>query len=92
MSHALLEALAHARPVVASEVAAAGLERAREVCRVVPAGDARALAAALAELLGEREARERIARAGRELVLREHSCDAAAERLEQILREALAGR
>jgi glycosyltransferase involved in cell wall biosynthesis len=88
MSHALLEALAQAKPVVASEVAAAGLGRAaREVCRVVPTGDALALAAALAELLGDGTARERLGQAGRELVLREHSPEAAAERLEAILRE-----
>jgi len=88
MSHALLEALAHARPVVASEIAAAGLGRAREVCRVVPAGDAHALASALAELLGDRAARERLGQAGHALVLREHSPEAAADRLEAILREA----
>jgi glycosyltransferase involved in cell wall biosynthesis len=87
MSHALLEALAQAKPVVASEVAAAGLGRAREVCRVVPAGDVRALAAALAELLGDRAAREQLGQAGRALVQREHSPEAAAERLEAILRE-----
>jgi glycosyltransferase involved in cell wall biosynthesis len=91
MSHAALEALAHARPVVASEIASGGLEAARErgACRIVPTGDERALADALAELLGDRAARERMGHAGRELALREHSLEAAAERLEAILREVL---
>jgi glycosyltransferase involved in cell wall biosynthesis len=92
MSHAALEAMAHARPVVVSEVASGGLEAAREAgaCRVVPAGDERALGAALAELLGDRAARERMGAAGRALAVREHSLEAAAERLEAILREVRA--
>jgi glycosyltransferase involved in cell wall biosynthesis len=94
MSHALLEAMACGRAVVASEVAAAGLARAREAgaCRVVPPGDAHALAAALAELLGDRAARERMGHAARELVLREHSREAATDQLEAILHEVEAER
>jgi glycosyltransferase involved in cell wall biosynthesis len=94
MSHALLEAMAHARPVVASEIAAGGLESARELgaCRVVPAGDALALAAALCELLGDREARERMGREAREWAVREHSLERATDRLEAILREVQAER
>jgi glycosyltransferase involved in cell wall biosynthesis len=92
MSHAALEAMAHARPVVATEIASGGLEAARErgACRIVPTGDERALAAALAELLGNREARARMGSKARELALREHSLEVAAGRLEAILREALA--
>jgi glycosyltransferase involved in cell wall biosynthesis len=94
MSHALLEAMAHARPVVASEIASGGLEAARErgACRIVPTGDERALASALAELLGDQAARERMGSAARELALQEHSLEVATDRLEAILREALAGR
>jgi glycosyltransferase involved in cell wall biosynthesis len=79
---------------VASEIAAGGLEAARErsACRIVPTGDERALAAALGELLGDRAARERMGSAARELALEEHSLEVATDRLEAILREALAGR
>jgi glycosyltransferase involved in cell wall biosynthesis len=92
MSHALLEAMAAAKPVVASEIAAGGLAREGGACRVVPAGDARALAAALAELLADREARERMGQAARAYALREHSVEAAVARLETILREVEAER
>jgi glycosyltransferase involved in cell wall biosynthesis len=93
MSHAALEALAHARPVVASEIASGGLEAARErgACRIVPTGDERALAAALAEILGDRETRERMGLAARELALQEHSLELATDRLEAILRDVIAG-
>ena len=89
MSHALLEAMAHARPVVASEIAVGGLEGARAcgACRVVPAGDERALAAALAELLDDREARERMGSKARDWAVREHSLESATDRIEAILRE-----
>jgi glycosyltransferase involved in cell wall biosynthesis len=94
MSHALLEAMAHARPVVASEAASGGLEaaRMRGACRIVPTGDACALAAAIAELLGDREARERMGRISRELALAEHSLERATSRLEQILHTVQAER
>jgi glycosyltransferase involved in cell wall biosynthesis len=89
MSHAVLEAMAQAKSVVMTDTAGAGTElgRARGACRVVPAGDPRALAVAIAELLGDRDARERMGRAARETVLREHSLATATERLEQILRD-----
>ena len=94
MSHAVLEAMAHGRPVVASEAASGGLEaaRVRGACRIVPTADARALADALVELLGDRGARERMGRAARELAVSEHSLEVATDRLEAILREVLAGR
>jgi glycosyltransferase involved in cell wall biosynthesis len=94
MSHALLEAMAHARPAVVSVAASGGLEMALErgACRSVPSGDAYALAAAIAELLSDREERERMGRAARELALRDHSLEYMTDRLEQILREVQAER
>ena len=94
MSHALLEAMAHARPVVVSEAASGGLEIALErgACRSVPSGDACALAGAIAELLGDREERERMGRAARDLVERDHSLERMTDRLEGILREVQAER
>jgi glycosyltransferase involved in cell wall biosynthesis len=92
MSHAALEAMAHARPVLASEIASGGLEaaRARGACRIVPTGDERALGAALGELLGDRAARERMGSKARELALQEHSLEVATDRLEAILRDVIA--
>jgi glycosyltransferase involved in cell wall biosynthesis len=88
MSHAVLEAMAHARPVVVSEAASGGLEAALErgACRRVPSGDAHALAAVIAELLGDREERERMGRAARELALRDHSLERMTDRLEDLAR------
>jgi glycosyltransferase involved in cell wall biosynthesis len=92
MSHALLEAMAHARPVVVSEAASGGLETALErgACRIVPTGDASGLAAVIAELFTDREERERMGYAARELALRDHSLERMTDRLESILREVLA--
>lgn len=90
MSHAVLEAMAQAKPVVVTEHAAGDeLARTGGACRVVPAGDEAALAAAVAELLADRTAREAMGRAARELALREHSPERLTDRLEQILREVL---
>jgi glycosyltransferase involved in cell wall biosynthesis len=89
MSHAVLEAMAQAKPVVMTDTAGDVAELGREhgACRVVRAGDERALALAVAELLADGGARERMGRAARETVLREHSLEHATDRLEQILRE-----
>jgi glycosyltransferase involved in cell wall biosynthesis len=88
MSHALLEAMAHARPAVVCVAASGGLEIALErgACRRVPSGDAYALAAAIAELLSDREERERMGRAAREVVERDHSLERMTDRLESLLR------
>jgi len=89
MSHAVLEAMAQAKPVVMTDTAGEGAELGRErgACRVVPVGDERALALAIVELLGDRGARERMGRAARATALREHSLEHVTDRLEQILRE-----
>ncbi|MEN8161682.1 MAG: glycosyltransferase family 4 protein [Myxococcota bacterium] len=89
MSHAVLEAMASGCPVVVSEVASGGYEtaRAQEACRVVPTGNAEALARTLVELLSEPALRERIARSARQWVLAEHTLERATERLEEVLRE-----
>ena len=63
------EAMAHARPVVASAVGGLlDLVADGETGIHVPAGDVRALRAALERLLGDRELRRRLGEAGRERV------------------------
>jgi glycosyltransferase involved in cell wall biosynthesis/SAM-dependent methyltransferase len=72
------EALAHARPVVASSVG--GLTDAIEdgvTGLLVPPGDADALRAALERLLDDAELRSRLGEAGRELVRERFSWEAA---------------
>ena len=63
------EAMAHARPVVASAVGGLlDLVADGETGIHVPAGDVAALRAALERLLGDRELRRRFGEAGRERV------------------------
>jgi len=67
----LLEALALEVPVVASSLPALeDLLRPTDAARLVPAGDARALAAALREVCEDEALAAQLARAGRELVVR----------------------
>ncbi|HZT53534.1 MAG TPA: glycosyltransferase family 4 protein [Gaiellaceae bacterium] len=61
----LLEAMAAGLPVVASDIAGYRDVLPPEAGRLVPPGDPAALAAALAELLADRELRERMGEAGR---------------------------
>jgi glycosyltransferase involved in cell wall biosynthesis len=80
-SGVLYTALAFARPIVASDVGGFG-EVAAETgaLRLVPRGDAPALAEALAELLGDAGARERLAQAAASAAAGIYSWDAVAER------------
>jgi glycosyltransferase involved in cell wall biosynthesis len=64
---ACLEAMAHARPVVATSVGGLrDLVVDGETGLVVPPGDTQALRAALRRLLGDRELRQRLGRGGRD--------------------------
>jgi glycosyltransferase involved in cell wall biosynthesis len=89
VSNAVLEAMAHAKPVVVTDYAGGVAEpvKTRGAGRVVPVADPRALGAALAELLADRDARERMGRAARETIEREHSLERSLAMLEALLRE-----
>ncbi|WP_326599271.1 glycosyltransferase family 4 protein [Streptomyces sp. NBC_01803] len=86
------EAMASGTPLVATTGGAipevAGPDG--ETCLAVPPGDADALAAALARLLGDEELRSRIARAGRDRVLRRFTWEQAARATAEHYRAALA--
>jgi len=89
VSNAVLEAMAHGKPVVVTDYAGGIAEpvKARGAGRVVPVGDARALGAALAALLADPAARERMGRAARETIEVEHSLAASMSQLEALLDE-----
>src|SRR6185295_2005121 len=84
---ALLEAMACGRPVMGST--AGGIPdvvRHRRDGLLVPPGDARALAAALRGLFGNRAAARALGRAGRERVLRDFSPGTEAARYQALYR------
>ena len=89
ISNAVLEAMAHARPVVVTDYEGGVAEPVtpRGAGCVVPVGDERALAAALRELLADPEARTRMGRAGRETIQADYTLEHALDRWEQVLRE-----
>jgi glycosyltransferase involved in cell wall biosynthesis len=75
-----LEAMAHARPVVASAVGGLlDLVVDGETGILVPPGDVAALRRALRELLADRELRRRMGEAGRERVRQRFSWDAVTD-------------
>jgi glycosyltransferase involved in cell wall biosynthesis len=77
---ACLEAMAHARPVVATSVGGLrDLVVDEETGLTVPARDPAALRAALERLLGDRELRRRLGAAGRERALRHFSWEAVTD-------------
>jgi glycosyltransferase involved in cell wall biosynthesis len=85
---ALIEALAAARPVVATRVGGTpDLLGAGELGRLVPPGDAGALARAVLETLTGSEAARAVARAGREHVLERHSADRLVRDVDALYRE-----
>ncbi len=86
----LLEAMAAGATVIASDLPGYRLA-AGDAAVLVPAGDAGALAGALASLLGDRRERERLAGLGGERV-RGFSMDAIAERYQQLYASLLARR
>ena len=83
----LLEALACAAPVVCTSLACRGLTAVPGQDLVV-ADDAPALAAAIADLLADRDAAARLGAAGRSYVLEGHSWDAAARSYEELYADA----
>jgi glycosyltransferase involved in cell wall biosynthesis len=87
----VLEALALARPVVATSVG--GIPEAildGETGMLVPAGDRDATASAILRLLDDKELAGRLATAGRKLVLQRYTVEAQASALAALYREALA--
>ena len=92
MSRVVFECLAAGRPLIASRVGVVpeALEDGAHAL-LVPAGDAAALAAALARLLGDPDARGRLGAAGRSLVERRYSGARVAEALEARYRLLAAG-
>jgi glycosyltransferase involved in cell wall biosynthesis len=86
------EAMATGTPLVATTGGAIPEVAGRdgETCLAVPPGDAGALAAGLGRLLGDRELRVRLGRAGRERVLRKFTWARAAEGTVAHYREAIA--
>lgn len=87
-----LEAMASGVPVVATRVGAfPDLLRDGETGRLVPPGDAGALAAAMAEILDDPERRAAMGRAARAHVEASHGIEAEAAALERVYRALLAG-
>lgn len=90
---ALIEALAAGRPVVATRVGGTpDLLKGGELGRLVPAGDAHAVAEAILDALRDRDhegARAR-SRAARDHVLREHSAERLIGDVDALYRELLA--
>ena len=90
LSIGLLETMALGLPVVASRAGGnPDLITSDETGLLVPPLDSAAWASALGRLLTDRAFAERIARCGRELVRREFTLARAAERTEDVYREAL---
>jgi len=88
----LFEYMAAARPIVASDLPAIReVLRNRENARLVPPGDQTALAAAIREVLNDREMAERLARTAFDESTR-YTWSVRAERLEVVLRDAIASR
>lgn len=87
---ALLEALALARPVVATAVGGVpAVIRDGETGRLVPAGDPAALAAALAEAITNRQESSKWGIAGSELIEKEYGVDKMVAAFEEIYRRVL---
>ncbi len=85
-SLALLEAMARGIPCVASDAGGNAEALAGEAGRVVPPGDAAALAAALNELLVDREARRAVGERARERVQREFDVGATVTKTLELYR------
>lgn len=86
LPNVVLEAMACARPVVASDISAVGCAVTEgETGLLVPPGDAGALASALKRLAGAPELRERLGRGGRARVERDYEVGRCTERLYQLL-------
>jgi glycosyltransferase involved in cell wall biosynthesis len=88
----LIEALAAARPVVATRVGGTPDLLGEDRGLLVPAGDPAALAAGILECLRWREAAAARARAGQRHVLRHHALGRLIDEMDGLYRELLAGR
>jgi glycosyltransferase involved in cell wall biosynthesis len=89
-SQVIPQALALGTPVVATDVGGSGeLVREGETGRLVPAGDAAALAAAILDCLRDRAGARAMARRGQTLVRAQHSLDAAMARTVAVYDELL---
>jgi glycosyltransferase involved in cell wall biosynthesis len=91
-SLALLEAMASGLPVVASDVAGVRESLAPDGGSVVPAGDADAFAAAVADHLGDLDRCRLAGAANRTRACADHGVAAAAARVEDVYAEVLAER
>jgi glycosyltransferase involved in cell wall biosynthesis len=86
----IAQALAVGTPVVATDVGGSGeLVREGQTGRLVPAGDAAALAAAIALTLSDRAGARAMAQRGQALVRERHSLDAAMTRTTAVYEELL---
>lgn len=86
LPNVVLEALASARPVVASDISAIGCAVTHdETGLLVPPGDAQALARALERLAGRPALRARLGRCGRARVERDYEVGVCAARFHQLL-------
>ena len=89
LPNVVLEAMACARPVVASDVAAiATAVVPGESGLLVPAGDPAALAAAIESLLREPELRRRLGEGARSRVEREFDLEPCTRRFQRVVEEA----
>ena len=89
---AVLEAMALARPVVATAVGGvADLIRDGDTGKLVGPGDSRALADAVTELLVDPEGASRLGTRARELIEDEYRLDKMVSRVENVYREVLSG-
>jgi glycosyltransferase involved in cell wall biosynthesis len=88
----LLEAMARARSVVATDVAGAAEAVAPGCGEVVPVGDHHALARAAAERLLDRERADREGAAGRRRVEQSYDARTSCERMAEVYEEVLARR
>ncbi|HET9533650.1 MAG TPA: glycosyltransferase family 4 protein [Blastocatellia bacterium] len=86
----LFEALAFARPVVMTPVGAApDAIGDNERGRLVPPGDSRAIAAAICEIMSNRDLANRLGEKGREYVYSNMGADITTRRYERLYEEAL---
>jgi glycosyltransferase involved in cell wall biosynthesis len=85
----LLEALAHARPVVSTTVGAEGLTLQPGCDGLLVADDPRAFAAACRHLLADDTDARRLAGAGREWVARNATIDVVADHIDGLFRELI---
>jgi glycosyltransferase involved in cell wall biosynthesis len=91
-SQVIPQALAVGTPVVATDVGGSSeLVRDRDTGRLVPPGDAPALARAILDCLADRDAARAMARRGQALVRERHSLDAVMARTIAVYRALLPG-